>query len=86
MSSGAWVLGTAVGVAGGSVTPFEPVADALFPVLFVGLAGLMSTRPGATLRALAGGLLTLALLLVWPAAGGIGAVVAAIAVCVVIRR
>jgi predicted branched-subunit amino acid permease len=34
LSYGAWIVGTAVGVAGGTVPAVEPLAAALFPVLF----------------------------------------------------
>lgn len=86
MAYAAWVTGTVIGVAGGSVAPLEPIADALFPVLFVGLAGLTATTGCARVRAFMSGLLVLALLLVWPASGGIGAIAVAVGVCMVGRR
>ncbi|MCC5948537.1 MAG: AzlC family ABC transporter permease [Nitriliruptoraceae bacterium] len=80
MAYTAWVGGTAIGIAGGSAASLEPVADALFPVLFVGLAGMTAASNSTVVRAVLAAVLTLVLLLVWPAIGGIGAVGVAILV------
>jgi hypothetical protein len=48
----AWVLDTIGGIAGGTLGSVEPLADALFPVLFVGLAALTTTTRSDTGRAL----------------------------------
>ena len=50
----AWVAGTAIGVAGGAVLGLEALAEAVFPVLFIGLAALMVHTVGGGIRALAG--------------------------------
>jgi predicted branched-subunit amino acid permease len=77
-----WVIGTAVGVAGGVTFGLEGLASAVFPVLFIGLAALMVRSAPALARAGIGAALTLVLLLIWPGLAGlapiIGGVVAAI--------
>jgi predicted branched-subunit amino acid permease len=50
----AWVGGTAVGVAGGAALGLEALAEAIFPVLFIGLAALMVRSAGGLIRAIAG--------------------------------
>ena len=82
----AWVLGTAAGVAGASLATIEPLADALFPVLFVGLAALTAATRSDVARALLAGGLALGLLLVWPGAGALGAIAVAIVVTAVATR
>jgi len=76
----AWVLGTVAGVAGGIVAEIEPLAAALFPVLFIGLAALTATTRSDGARALLAGAGSLVLLLAWPAAGALGAMGVAIVV------
>lgn len=79
----AWVLGTVGGVAGASLAAAEPLADALFPVLFVGLAALTTvTRADVGRTILAGGA-SLAALLAWPAAGVVGVIVVAVVAAMV---
>jgi len=80
----AWVLGTIGGVAGGSLASVEPLADALFPVLFVGLAALTTATRSDAGRALLAGGAGLALLLAWPGAGALGVIAVAIAVAAVV--
>jgi predicted branched-subunit amino acid permease len=81
----AWVGGTIVGLAGGTFASIEPLAAALFPVLFVGLAALTAqTRSDAT-RAVLAGTASVALLLLWPAAGALGAIAVAVAVSSVVK-
>lgn len=79
---GAWVAGTAIGVAGGATFGLETLAGSVFPVLFIGLAALMIKDLGGVVRALAGAGICLVLLLIWPALAGlapvIGGVVAAV--------
>ena len=82
----AWVLGTALGVAGGQVGGVEPLAAALFPVLFVGLAALTATTRSDVVRAVVAGCAALGLLLIWPAAGALGAIVVAVAVAVAVPQ
>jgi predicted branched-subunit amino acid permease len=81
----AWVLGTIVGVAGGTLAAVEPLAAALFPVLFVGLAALTVATRSDTVRALLAGGASLGLLLAWPGAGALGAIAVAIVVCAAVR-
>jgi predicted branched-subunit amino acid permease len=80
LSYGAWVLGTAAGVAGASLSSLESLAAALFPVLFIGLAALTARDLPQVARAAIAGVMALALLLLWPAAGVVGAVGIAIVV------
>jgi predicted branched-subunit amino acid permease len=79
---GAWVSGTAIGVAGGATLGLEGLASAVFPVLFIGLASLMVRSSSGVARAVVGAGLTLGLLAVWPDLGGlapvVGGVIAAI--------
>ncbi len=79
----AWVLGTVAGVAGASLASVEPLADALFPVLFVGLAALTAATRSDARRALAAGGAALALLVLWPGAGALGAIAVALVVAAV---
>jgi predicted branched-subunit amino acid permease len=80
----AWTLGTLVGVTGGSLASAEPLAAALFPVLFIGLAALtVSTRSDAV-RALLAGAVVLGLLLAWPGAGALGAIAVAVVIAAVV--
>jgi predicted branched-subunit amino acid permease len=79
----AWVAGTIIGVAGGTLAVVEPLAAALFPVLFVGLAALTATTRSDTVRAVLAGGAALGLLLVWPGAGALGAITVAIAAAAV---
>lgn len=76
LSYAAWVLGTAAGVAGARLTALGPVAEVLFPVLFVGLTGLAATRGDLAMRALASALLTLAAVRLLPEARAIAPLVA----------
>lgn len=82
----AWVLGTAGGVAGASLASVEPLADALFPVLFVGLAALTTGSRVDALRALLAGGASISLLLVWPGAGVLGVLLVAVAVAGTVSR
>lgn len=76
----AFAAGTVLGVAGAALGDVEPLAAALFPVLFVGLAALTArTRSDATRAGIAGGA-SIVLLLVWPGAGALGAIGVAVLV------
>lgn len=79
---GAWVIGTAAGVAGGAALGLETLAASVFPVLFIGLAALMIRGRAALVRAGAGAVITLILLVLWPGAAGLapvfGGIVAAL--------
>lgn len=80
---GAWILGTVGGVAGASLAAVEPLAHALFPVLFVGLAALTATDRSDAARALLSGAAALVLSSAWPEAGALGAVAVAVVVAAV---
>lgn len=82
----AWIAGTAIGLAGGKVAHIEPLAEALFPVLFIGLAALTATSRADRIRAVAAGIGAGVLLLVWPAIGALGAIAVAIAVAAGMRQ
>jgi predicted branched-subunit amino acid permease len=83
----AWVTGTAAGVAGASVGGAGEAADALFPVLFIGLAAVTASTWRDAVRAAGAGAAAAALLFAAPAAGNLGAVAAAIVVAWVgVRR
>jgi predicted branched-subunit amino acid permease len=71
----AWVIGTAIGVAGGATFGLEALASSVFPVLFIGLAALMIRGARALARAVAGAAVTLVLLFVWPGLAGLAPVV-----------
>lgn len=70
-----WVLGTILGTLGGASLGLESLAASVFPVLFIGLASLMISNREGVVRAVAGGLVTLGLLIVWPALAGLAPVV-----------
>jgi len=72
---GSWVLGTAAGVAGGATFGLESLAAAIFPVLFIGLASLMVVGAAGVARAASGAVVTLVLLMVWPALAGLAPVI-----------
>jgi predicted branched-subunit amino acid permease len=84
LSYTAWMVGTIAGVAGGTLAAVEPLAAALFPVLFVGLAALTATSRNDGARALLAGGASLGLLLLWPAAGALGALAVAIIVAAIV--
>ncbi len=70
-----WIVGTAVGVTGGAAIGLAGLAEAIFPVLFIGLAALMVRSVGAAARAVLGAFVTLVLLLVWPGLEGLAPVI-----------
>jgi len=82
----AWVAGTAAGVAGASIAAIEPLAEALFPVLSVGLAALTATTRADARRALLAGVVAVAVLVAWPGAGALGAIGIAVAVAATVRE
>jgi predicted branched-subunit amino acid permease len=85
-SYGGWVLGTAIGVAGGASLGLEGLASVVFPVLFIGLAALMVRTRGALYRALAGAAVTLGLLLAWPGLAGLAPVIGGLVAAIPGRR
>ena len=82
----AWVGGTGIGMAGGSLPGVGPLAEALFPVLFIGLTALAASGRLDVIRSVAAASGTVALLLLWPEAGALGAIGVAIVTAVVGSR
>lgn len=76
----AWQAGTALGLLGASMEAVASAAEAVFPILFVGLAALSCSSRGIAVRAVAAGATTAAVALLWPGGRAVAAVVAAIAV------
>jgi predicted branched-subunit amino acid permease len=76
----AWQFGTVLGLLGASVEAVGAIAEAVFPVLFIGLAALSCSSRSIAVRAAVAAGLTMGLGVVWPAGRGVAAVVAAIAV------
>jgi len=62
----AWQAGTVVGVLGAGLSGVERLADAIFPVLFIGLASLAATKGTLVVRALAAAALTAAVAILLP--------------------
>jgi predicted branched-subunit amino acid permease len=82
LAYGAWVAGTVAGVAGAAVPSIEPLAGALFPVLFIGLAAVTAAAPDDARRAVLAGSAAFVLLVAWPGAGVLGAIAIAVLVAV----
>ncbi|UDY35096.1 AzlC family ABC transporter permease [Dermatobacter hominis] len=80
LAYGAWVVGTAAGVGGAALPAVEPLAGALFPVLFIGLAAVTSAGADGAGRAVLAGVAALVLLVLWPGAGVLGAIAVAVGV------
>jgi predicted branched-subunit amino acid permease len=76
----AWVAGTVAGVAGASLGAIAPLAEAVFPVLFIGLAAVTTRRPRDAILAVVAGTAAAALLLVAPDAGILGGLAVAVLV------
>jgi branched chain amino acid efflux pump len=76
----AWQVGTVLGLLGASVEAVHAIAEAVFPVLFIGLAALSCSSRSIAVRAAVAAGLTMGLGVLWPAGRGVAAVVAAIAV------
>lgn len=62
----AWFVGTLIGTLGASLPQFGSVAEAIFPVLFVGLASISADRRELKVRALAAAVISAVLAMVWP--------------------
>jgi predicted branched-subunit amino acid permease len=62
----AWIVGTLLGIVGAGVQGVEGVAEALFPVLFVGLAALTARTWSLAARAVAAAALTAVICFVLP--------------------
>ena len=76
----AWQIGTVVGVLGAGLSGVEKLADAVFPVLFIGLASLAATTGTLVLRALAAAALTAAVALYLPDIRSLAPVIAGVLV------
>ena len=63
----AWFVGTLIGTLGASLPQFGSVAEAIFPVLFVGLASISADRRELKVRALAAAVISVMLIMIWPA-------------------
>lgn len=79
----AWIVGTVLGVAGAGLGAVEPVAGAVFPILFIGLASLASPSRSPAVRAVLAGFATLVILILWPGAGVFAALAVAIGVAAI---
>jgi predicted branched-subunit amino acid permease len=75
-----WQVGTALGLLGASVESVRSAAEAVFPVLFIGLAALSCSSRSILVRAIVAAGLTAGASLLWPAGRGVAAVIVAIAV------
>ena len=78
----AWLGGTAVGVIGGSVDALQSAAEAVFPVLFIGLAALSCRNRSGAVRAVGAAALTAAVAVVWPDVRALAPVFAALLVAI----
>jgi predicted branched-subunit amino acid permease len=76
----AWQAGTVLGLLGASVEGVRSAAEAVFPVLFIGLAAVSCSSRSMALRAAVAAGLSAGAALVWPGGRGVAAVIAAIAV------
>jgi branched chain amino acid efflux pump len=75
-----WVVGTTLGVLGASLVSLEGLAEAVFPVLFVGLAALSAVDRAGALRAGIAAVATLLLVIVVPSMRDVAPVLAALVV------
>jgi branched chain amino acid efflux pump len=82
MGYSTWVIGTALGIAGASLTAFEDFASAAFPVLFIGLASAAATSMDRWIRAAVAVVVVGAISLLAPSFEGIAAVVVAVGVSI----
>jgi predicted branched-subunit amino acid permease len=76
----AWVAGTVVGLLGASLEALATASEAVFPVLFVGLAAISARRLHVLLRAAAAAAIAVALASFWPGGRGLIPLVATLAV------
>jgi predicted branched-subunit amino acid permease len=77
-----WQAGTLLGLLGASAGGVRTAAEAVFPVLFIGLAALACSSRSIAVRALIAAGLTAAAAVMWPGGRGVAAIVAAIAVAI----
>ena len=76
----AWQIGTVLGLLGASAEAIADAAQAVFPVLFIGLAAVSCRSRSVGMRAVVAAGAAAAGAILWPDGGGIVAVAAAIAV------
>lgn len=76
----AWQAGTAVGLLGASMEAVSSAAEAVFPILFIGLAALSCTSRGIAVRSIIAAAVTGGVALLWPGGRAVAAVVAAVLV------
>jgi predicted branched-subunit amino acid permease len=76
----AWQVGTVLGLLGARAVALQEVAAAIFPVLFIGLAGLTARGREGMLRAVAAAVLVVLTALFIPALFGYAPIIAAILV------
>jgi predicted branched-subunit amino acid permease len=75
----AWQVGTILGSIGASLQGVAHLAEATFPVLFIGLAAIGCRTRAVALRAVAGAAATIAVIAVAPDLSAVAAVAAALA-------
>ncbi|MGH2788261.1 MAG: AzlC family ABC transporter permease [Actinomycetota bacterium] len=78
----AWQAGTVLGLLGASVESVSSAAEAVFPVLFIGLAALSCQSRSIAARAVVAAGLTAGAAVLWPGGRGLAAVIAAVAVAI----
>jgi predicted branched-subunit amino acid permease len=78
----AWQTGTVIGVLGAGLSGVERLADAIFPVLFIGLAAIAATKGTLVLRALAAVALTAAVAVFLPDFRSLAPVIAGLLVAI----
>jgi predicted branched-subunit amino acid permease len=78
----AWFFGTLIGTLGASLPQFGSVAEAIFPVLFVGLASISADRRDLKVRALAAAAISAILVMIWPAVRSFVPVIAVLLVII----
>ena len=77
-----WQAGTAIGLLGASAEGVRSAAEAVFPVLFIGLAALSVTSRSVVWRAVVAAGATAAVVSFWPDAAAFMPVIAAFAVAI----
>lgn len=83
----AFLAGTAIGLAGADLAPIAPLASAVFPVLFVGLASLMVASRSDLLRVVAAAAAVMLVAVAYPRGLGLAPIVSALVVASVgVRR
>lgn len=78
----AWLAGTAIGIAGGSLASFEDIAAAAFPVLFLGLAATLAGSKDRWIRIAVAGVAVGTIAAVAPGLRSIAPVLIAIVVAI----